>query len=95
MENKINANGLAILNTLKANRGTPLAFAEIANMAGIEAKTGFLTAAKKLAVAEKLNIVKRDDAVTAKVKTVTIYPNGLTIEKEKNVTFAGYELIEA
>ena len=95
MENKINANGLAILNTLKANRGTALAFAEIANMAGIEAKTGFLTAAKKLAAAEKLAIVKRENAIKAKAVTVTEYPNGLRIEKAKEIELDGYELVDA
>lgn len=95
MENKINANGLAILNTLKANRGHALAFAEIANMAGIEAKTGFLTAAKKLAAAEKLAIVKREGAIKAKAVTVTEYPNGLRIEKAKEIELDGYELVDA
>lgn len=95
METKLNTNGIAILNVLKENKGKVLTFAEIADMAGIEAKTGYLTAAKKLAADNKAEIVKRDNAVTAKVKTVTVYPNGLTIEKEKDVTFAGYELIEA
>ena len=95
MENKINANGLAILNALKANEGKVLAFAEIANIAGIEAKTGFLTSAKKLAKAEGYEIAKRENAVTVAVKTVSVYPSGLEVEKEKEVTVDGYELIKA
>ena len=95
MENKINANGLAILNALKANEGKVLALAEIANIAGIEAKTGFLTSAKKLAKAEGLEIVKRENAVTVAVKTVSVYASGLEVEKEKEVTVDGYELIKA
>ena len=95
MENKINANGLAILNALKANEGKVLAFAEIANIAGIEAKTGFLTSAKKLAKAEGLEIVKRENAVTVAVKTVSVYASGLEVEKEKEVTVDGYELVKA
>lgn len=95
MENKINANGLAILNTLKANKGVALSFAEIANLAGIEAKTGFLTSAKKLAQAEKLAIVKVEGAVKVSVKTVSAYPTGLVVEKEKEVAMDGYILQDA
>jgi len=95
MENKINANGLAILNALKANEGKVLAFAEIAHIAGIEAKTGFLTSAKKLAKAEGLEIVKRENAVTVAVKTVSVYASGFKAEKEKEVTVDGYELVKA
>ena len=95
MEKTVNANGLAILNTLKAHKGEILAFAEIANLAGIEAKTGFLTSAKKLASAEKLAIVKRENAVKVSVKTVTVYNSGLEIEKVKEVEMDGYELVNA
>ena len=95
MEKTVNANGLAILNTLKAHKGEVLAFAEIANLAGIEAKTGFLTSAKKLASAEKLAIVKRENAVKVSVKTVTVYNSGLEIEKVKEVEMDGYELVNA
>ena len=95
MENKINANGLAILNTLKANKGVALSFAEIANLAGIEAKTGFLTSAKKLAQAEQLTIVKVEGAVKVSVKTVSTYPTGLVVEKEKEVAMDGYILQNA
>ena len=45
----INPNGLAIVETLTAHKGETLAFAEIASLAGIEAKTGYLTSAKKIA----------------------------------------------
>ena len=95
METKINANGLAILNTLKANEGKVLAFAEIAALAGIEAKTGYLTSAKKLAKAEHLEIVKRENAVIVTVKTVSTYASGLTVEKTKEVEVDGYELVDA
>jgi hypothetical protein len=96
METKINTNGLAILNTLKENKGKILAFAEIANLAGIDAKTGYLTSAKKLAKAENLAIVKRENAITATVTTITSYPSGYTPEKKtKEVLMDGYELIDA
>lgn len=91
----INPNGLAILNTLKAANGAVLTFAEIAAIAGIEPKTGYLTAAKKLAHAEKKAVVKKEGAVTLTVKTVTTYPNGLTVEKEKTVEVDGYTLEDA
>ena len=94
METKINANGLAILNTLKAHEGEVLAFAEIADLAGIEAKTGYLTSAKKLAKAEHYEIVKRANAVTITVKTVSTYASGLTVEKTKEVAVDGYELVK-
>lgn len=87
-----NPNGLAILNTLKNANGATLTFAEIAADAGIEAKTGYLTAAKKLAAAEKLAIVKKVNAVTVTVKTIATYPNGLVVEKEKEVEMDGYVL---
>ena len=61
METKINANALAILNALKANTGRILAFAELAAIAGVEPKTGYLTGAKNLAAAEKLTIEKIED----------------------------------
>lgn len=95
METKVNANGLAILNTLKENKGSVLAFAEIANLAGIEAKTGYLTSAKKLAKAENLEIVKRENAVIVTVKTVSTYASGLVVEKTKEVEVDGYELVDA
>ena len=90
----INPNGLAILNALK-NATAPLTFAEIADIAGIEPKTGYLTAAKKLAANEKLAIVKRENAVTLKIRTITEYPNGLVIEKETEKTADAYELVKA
>ena len=95
METKINANGLAILNTLKANKGSVLTFAEIANLANIEPKTGYLTSAKKLAAAEKLSIVKREGAVKVAVTTVSTYPSGFSVEKTKEVEMDGYELCDA
>lgn len=95
MEKTVNANGLAILNVLKAHKGETLAYAEIANLAGIEAKTGFLTSARACAKAEKLAIVKVKDAIQVTVKTVTVYPNGLEVEKVKPDTVDGYTLADA
>lgn len=95
MEKTINPNGLAILNTLKDNKGAILTFAEIANIAGIEPKTGYLTSAKKLAAAEKLSIVKREGAVKVTVTTETAYPSGFVIAKMKEVEMDGYELVDA
>ena len=92
METKINEKGLAIFNTLKANEGKTLAFAEIAALAGIEPKTGFLTSAKKIALTNGYEIVKIEDAVTAKVATETAYPNGLIIKAEKTAIYDGYTL---
>lgn len=92
METKLNPNGLAIFNTLKANEGKTLAFAEIAALANIEPKTGYLTAAKKIALANGYEIVKVEDGVTATVATETAYPNGLIVKAEKTVTLDGYTL---
>lgn len=90
--NTINPNGLAILNALKA-ANAPLTFAEIADIAGIEPKTGYLTAAKKLARTEKLTIVKRENAAKLIVKTIITYPNGMTAEKETEKLADAYELV--
>lgn len=92
MNKTINANALAILNALKANEGKVLAYAEIANIAGVEAKTGYLTGAKALAKAEKLAIVKVENGVEYTVETVTIYATGLKIAKTKTVKADGYIL---
>jgi len=91
----INPNGLAIVETLTAHKGETLAFAEIANLAKVEPKTGYLTSAKKIAVERKMRIEKVENGVTAKVKTVTTYPNGLTVEAEKEITLDGYRLVDA
>ena len=92
---QINPNGLAIVETLTAHKGETLAFAEIANLAKVDAKTGYLTSAKKIAAERKLRIEKVEDGVTAKVKTVTAYPNGLTVEAEKEVALDGYRIVDA
>ena len=55
---QINPNGLAIVETLTAHKGETLAFAEIANLAKVDAKTGYLTSAKKIAAERKLRIEK-------------------------------------
>lgn len=95
MENKINTNGLAIFNALKENEGKTLAFAEIAAIAGIDAKTGYLTAAKKIAKDNGYAIMKAEDAVTITIKTETAYATGLIITKEKTATVDGYTLAKA
>lgn len=92
---QINPNGLAIVETLTARKGEVLAFAEIANLAKVDAKTGYLTSAKKIATDRKMRIEKVNDGVTAKVKTVTVYPNGLTVEAEKEITLDGYRIVDA
>ena len=92
---QINPNGLAIVETLIAHKGETLAFAEIANLAKVDAKTGYLTSAKKIAVERKMRIEKVEDGVTAKVKTVTVFPNGLTVEAEKEISLDGYRIVDA
>lgn len=92
---QINPNGLAIVETLTAHKGETLAFAEIANLAKVDAKTGYLTSAKKIAVERKMRIEKVEDGVTAKVKTVTVFPNGLTVEAEKEISLDGYRIVDA
>ena len=92
---KLNPNGAAIVDTLADRKGEILAFAEIAHLAGIEAKTGYLTAAKKIAADRKMQIEKVKDGVKVKVKTITTYPNSYTAEAEKEITLDGYRLIDA
>ena len=92
MEKTVNANALAILNALKANEGKVLTFAEIAAIAGVEAKTGYLTGTKALAKAEKLAIVKIEDGAEYTVETVATYATGLKVAKTKTVKADGYTL---
>lgn len=91
----VNPNGLAIVETLLACKGETRAFAEIADSAKIEPKTGFLTAAKKIAAERKMRIEKVEGGVTAKVKSVTTFPNGLTVESEKELHLDGYRIVDA
>ena len=91
----INANGMAIYNFLKDNEGKTFAFAEIAQAAGIEAKTGFLTSAKKIAAENGYTIAKLEDAVEVKIKTVTVFASGLELASEKTAKVAGYTLAKA
>ena len=90
--NTPNPNGVAIYNALKDNDGKVLTFAEVASIAGIEPKTGYLTAARKIARDNGFDIVKVENAVVAKVTTVTEYPSGLRVEKVKDVNYDGYTL---
>lgn len=92
METKTNTNGLAIYNALK-EANAPLTLAEIANIAGIKAETGYLTAARKIAKDNGYNIVKNEKGATLTIKTITIYPNGLEVEKMGEKAAATYELV--
>lgn len=89
---KENANGVAIFKALLANTGKTLAFAEIANLAGVEPKTGYLTAAKKYAKTKGFTIRKIENGVTVKIETVTTFPNGYKATAEKEATVTGYTL---
>ena len=91
----VNPNGLAIVEALSACKGETLAFAEIANLGGIEPKTGYLTAAKKIAADRKMKIEKVENGVEIEIKTITTYPNGFTAENAKKATVDGYRLIDA
>lgn len=88
----INPNGLAIVETL-INADTALTFAEIAALANIEPKTGYLTAAKKIAAQKGYTLTKIANGATLKVKTITTFPNGLTVEKEAEKTADAYTLV--
>ena len=90
--NTPNPNGLAIFNVLKDNQGTPLSFAEIAHIAGIDAKTGYLTSARKIARENGFEIVKVEGSVIVKTLVVSEYPSGLRVEKAKDVEYDGYTL---
>ena len=92
---QINPNGLAIVEALNAHKGEVLAFAEIASLAKVDAKTGYLTSAKKIASERKMRIEKVEDGVTAKVHATTVYPSGLTLEAEKEITLDGYRIVSA
>ena len=91
---KINPNGEAIIRALSEHKGEIFAFAEIAIMAGIEPKTGYLTSAKKIASSKGMVLEMVEDGAKAKVHTITEYPNGLKVEAEKEVSLNGYRLID-
>lgn len=91
----INPNGLAIVEVLVAHKDEVLAYAEIAHLGNIEPKTGYLTSAKSIASDRHMKIEKVKDGATAKVKTITTYPNGLVVEAEKDVTLDGYRIVAA
>ena len=90
-----NPNGLAIVNALAEHKGEVLAFAEIAHLAGMEAKTGYLTSEKKIASDRKLKIEKVEGGVKAKTHTATTYPSGLTVEADREIEIDGYRLSDA
>jgi hypothetical protein len=92
---QINPNGLAILEVLKSNTDRYLSFAEIASLAGIEPKTGYLTAAKKAAKDAGKTIVKLDDFIEIESVTVDTFPSGLQVERKTTKTVAGYLLKDA
>ena len=87
-----NPNGEALYKALADRKGEIIAFAELAHLAGVEAKTGFLTAAKKLAADRKQEIVKVEEGVTLSQKVITTYPSGLQVEADREVKVAGYKL---
>jgi len=91
---KINPNGEAIIRALSEHKGEIFAFAEIANMAGIEAKTGYLTSAKKLATAKGMTLEMVENGAKAKTHTITEFPHGYKVETEKEITLNGYRLID-
>ena len=91
----INPNGLAIVNVLVDRKGEILALAEIATLAGIEPKTGYLTSAKKIAADRKAKIEKVEGGVKVKIHTVTTYPNGTSVEADRESEIDGYRLIDA
>lgn len=91
---KTNPNGEAIIRALSEHKGEIFAFAEIAHMAGIEAKTGYLTSAKKIAENKGMILEMVKDGAKAKAVTVTEYASGLKVETEKEITFNGYRLID-
>jgi len=91
---KINPNGKAMYDVLADRKGEVLAFAEIAHLANVEPKTGFLTSAKKIALANKAEIVKVENGVKVAQKTVTEYPSGLKVEADREVEMAGYKLVD-
>lgn len=91
----INTHGLAIVDALTVHNDRPFTFAEIVHMADLEPKTGYLTAAKKIAADRYgMTIEKVANAVTVKVKTITVYPSGLEVETEKEVLVDGYRLVK-
>ena len=96
MDNKkssTNSNGLAIYNAMAD--GEMRSFAEIASIAKIEPKTGYLTAAKKVAKDNGYAIDKVEDAVEIAETIVRKYASGLETKTERKVKVAGYRLIKA
>lgn len=91
----INPNGLAIVEALTPRKGEIFAFAEIASMAKVDAKTGYLTSAKKIASERNMTLEKVEGGVTAQVHTVTEYPNGLKVDATKEIVLDGYRLVDA
>lgn len=91
---KVNPNGEAIVNALADRKGEVFAFAEIAHMAGVEAKTGFLTAAKKIASDRNLTLQKVREGVTVAVTTYTHFPSEFQTKTVKFVTVDGYRLVD-
>lgn len=89
-----NSNGRAIVEVLTAHKGEILTLAEIAHEGGIKAETGYLAAARALAKEKGFAIEKIDNSVSVEVKTITTYPNGLSVEKAKTAQVAGYRLVE-
>lgn len=92
---KLNPNGAAIVDAMSDRKGEVLSFAEIAHLAGVEAKTGYLTSAKKIAADRKLKIEKVVDGVKVKAHTISTYPSGLVVESDREIEVDGYRLTDA
>lgn len=91
---KTNANGIAIFNVLKdADRA--LTLAEIADIAGIEAKSGYLTAAKKIAKDSGKRIALIEDGAEYTIHTIKTYASGLVVESDKVAKANAYRLEDA
>ena len=67
-EIKISTQAQALIDTLRANPGKAMTFEELANLAGVEAKTGYLRTVKTV-LGDALVIDKTEKPV---VKTVEV-----------------------
>lgn len=88
---KQNPKGQALFNVL-AEATEAMTFAEMADKAGVEAKTGYLTAAKKVAKDQGREIVKVEEGCEYTLRTIKTFKSGLVVETEKTVKADGYLL---
>lgn len=92
---KINLNGQALFNALLANEGKTLSLIELASLAKVDAKSGYLTSTKKIAKDKGYSVEKVDDAITLEMDIITTYPSGLKVPSKKTAVVAGYKLVKA